>query len=73
MRLLVTNMGDRKTPWRDVPVEVIIEYERKKQEQLKDHREQLRVPMYSPAPPKENPHSDNEEAEEEHKIVINFI
>ena len=27
--LLVTNMGDPKNPWDDVPIEVLIEHERK--------------------------------------------
>ena len=73
MRLLVTNMGDRKKPWwYDIPVEVLIEQERKKQEQLEQQREQLRVPAYSPSP-RENPNSDKSPTEEEHKLVIKFI
>jgi hypothetical protein len=72
MRSLVTNMGTVKNPWDDVPIEVLIEYERKKREQQKDHREQLRIPVYSPA----DYHKDdsfNKESEEEYKIVIDFI
>jgi len=30
MLSLVTNMGTVKNPWDDVPIEVLIEYERKK-------------------------------------------
>ena len=58
-------MGHRKKPWEDVPVEVLIEYERKKEEQRKDHREHLHAPML---PPYQN--DKYEEEEQEHKIVI---
>ena len=71
---LVTNMGYQKNPWEDVPLEVIIEYERKKKEQLRDHREYLRLPIappiyYPTAPPIE----DEKKPDEDYKIVINFI
>tara|TARA_Y100000310_G_scaffold319095_1_gene373934 strand:+ start:73 stop:288 length:216 start_codon:yes stop_codon:yes gene_type:complete len=71
MRPLVTNMGIHKNPWDDVPVEVLIEYERKKREQLKDHREELRLPIYSPVFPENRP--SEQEAEEDYKITIDFI
>ena len=72
MLSLVTNMGTVKNPWDEVPIEVLIEYERKKREQQKDYREQLRIPVYSPADyPKDD--SFNKESEEEYKIVIDFI
>jgi len=71
MLSLVTNMGIHKNPWDDVPIEVLIEYERKKREQLKDHREQLRLPLYSPAFPENLP--NEQEAEEDYKITIDFI
>ena len=72
MNSLVTNMGTVKNPWDDVPIEVLIEYERKKREQQKDHREQLRIPVYSPS---DFPLDDsfNKEIEEDYKIVIDFI
>jgi hypothetical protein len=59
-------MGQQKKPWDDVPVEVLIEYERKKNKQREDHREQLRAPMlripeYIEA---------EEEQEDEHVIII---
>jgi hypothetical protein len=68
---LVTDMGDPKKPWEDVPIEVLIEYERKKREELEKQREQLRIPLYSPMPhnPRQTP---NDNTEEEYKIVINF-
>ena len=70
---LVTNMGHQKKPWwHDIPVEVLIEQERKKQEQLKEQREQLRLPLHSPAlPAPTSPHQ--EDTEEDHQIVISFI
>jgi len=69
---LVTNMGIHKNPWDDVPIEVLIEYERKKREQLKERREQLRLPIYSPASPVPS-HPSEQEAEEDYKITIDFI
>ena len=69
---LVTNMGNLQNPWDEVPIEVLIEYERKKREQQKDHREQLRIPLYSPS---DLPLSDpkRKEIEEDYKIVIDFV
>jgi len=72
MLSLVTNMGTVKNPWDDIPIEVLIEYERKKREQQEDHREQLRIPVYSPADYSKGD-SLNKEVEEEYKIVIDFI
>tara|TARA_R110002020_G_scaffold426144_2_gene635531 strand:+ start:529 stop:732 length:204 start_codon:yes stop_codon:yes gene_type:complete len=67
-------MGIVKNPWDDVPIEVLIEYERKKRERQKDHREQLRIPVYSPADYyKDDSFNKEELEEEEHKIVIDFI
>jgi len=72
MRPLVTNMDIHKNPWDDVPIEVLIEYERKKREQLKDRREELRLPIYSPAFPIPS-RPPEQETEENYKIVIDFI
>tara|TARA_Y100000034_G_scaffold128396_1_gene182854 strand:+ start:2012 stop:2194 length:183 start_codon:yes stop_codon:yes gene_type:complete len=58
-------MGHQKKPWDDVPVEVLIEYERKKKEQRKDHREQLRAPML-----RIPEYIEAEEQEDEHAIII---
>ena len=69
---LVTNMGHQKKPWQDVPIEVLIEYERKKREERERQREQLRLPLHSPAfPAPTKPHQ--QDIEEEHKITINFV
>jgi hypothetical protein len=46
---IVTNVGDEKKPWEDVPIEVLIEEERKRKKSLEDHRERLYAPM--PMPP----------------------
>ena len=50
---LVINVGTRKKPWENVPIEVLIEFERKKHERLKDRREQLRVPSFGYHPLRE--------------------
>jgi len=48
--------------------------ERKKREQQKDHREQLRIPVYSPADyHKDDSFNKESEEEEEYKITIDFI
>ena len=65
-------MGNLQNPWDEVPIEVLIEYERKKREQQKDRREQLRIPLYSPSDiPLDD--SSNKEIEEDYKIIIDFI
>jgi len=63
---IFTNVGKRKKPWEDVPIEVLIEEERKKEEGRRDHREHLH------APPPIRPDHDDRQAEEEsgYKIVI---
>ena len=69
---IVTNVGNSKKPWEDVPVEVLIEEERKKKEALEDHREQLQIPV---APPIREPRPSHKETEgeEDHKIVIQIL
>jgi len=65
-------MGNLQNPWNEVPIEVLIEYERKKREQLKDQREQLRIPLYSPSEfPLTEP--SEKDTEEDYKIVIDFV
>jgi hypothetical protein len=71
--ILVKNMGDPKKPWEDVPVEVLIEEERKKREEWDRNRPRIELPIGPPGhykPPKKD--SDPEE-EEEHKIVIKLF
>ena len=65
-------MGNSKKPWEDVPIEVLIEEERKKKAAQADHREQLQIQIPPPQrePPQENP---EQEIEEDHKIVIKFF
>ena len=67
---IITNVGNVKKPWSDVPVEVLIEEERKKEESRKDHREQLHAPPPTPT----SPRYDNLQFEddEDYKIVIRF-
>ena len=70
MPSLVINVGTRKKPWENVPIEVLIEFERKKHERLKDRREQLRVPSFGYHPFQKD--EGSAETEEEFKIVIDF-
>jgi hypothetical protein len=59
-------VGNQKKPWEDVPIEVLIEDERKRKKRLEDHREHLHAP--SPLPPF---YADLDiEEEDEHKIII---
>ena len=45
---IVTNMGREKKPWEDVPIEVLIELERQKQEKCDQERHRLYAPMPQP-------------------------
>ena len=60
------NVGNSKKPWTDVPIEVLIEEERKRKESLKDHREHLHAPP--PRPPCDE--DSKFEEDEDYKIVI---
>lgn len=69
MAILVKNMGDPKNPWEEVPIEVLIEEERKKKERELEHN---RPRIYLPIPdyPERAPTEQDEEGSEEFKIVI---
>jgi hypothetical protein len=68
---IVTNVGNRKKPWEDVPIEVLIEEERKHKEVREDRRERLYAPMPMTPEPRE-PADSHEitEHEDDFKIVI---
>jgi hypothetical protein len=71
--ILVKNMGDPKNPWDDVPVEVLIEEERKKDEEWDRNRPRIELPIHSPdyrSPPREDPDA---EEDQDHKIVIKLL
>ena len=51
---IVTNMGREKKPWEDVPIEVLIELERQKQEKCDQERRRLYAPMPQPLEQKED-------------------
>ena len=72
MLSLVTNMGDPKNPWDDVPIEVLIEEERKKREELERARPRIHIPMPERRPP---PSSDEEYSDDdtEFKVVIKLV
>jgi len=69
---IVINVGNSKKPWEDVPIEVLIEEERKKKDAQEDRREQLQIPApyYSEENSEEN---SQEESEGEHAIIIKFL
>lgn len=59
---IVTNMGHQKKPWEDVPIEVLIEYEREKERMREESRPRIYAP--SPLPPMfENTEQDEESGE----------
>ena len=68
---IVTNVGDEKKPWDDVPVEVLIEEERKRKEAQEDKRDRLYAPMPTPPQPRhpDDP-EDQDELQEDFKIII---
>ena len=63
---IVINVGKQKKPWETVPIEVLIEDERKKTEERKDRRPHLYAPSPMP-PPCAEPHL---EEDDDYKIVI---
>lgn len=68
---IVTNVGDEKKPWENVPIEVLIEEERKRKEAQEDRRDRLYAP--TPIPPEHREPEDIDESnedEEDFKIVI---
>ena len=65
---IVTNVGNQKKPWDDIPIGVLIELERLKEEA---RREKERPRLYAPLP--SPPKSDSTEQEEsEDEVVIRF-
>ncbi len=69
MAILVKNMGDPKNPWEEVPIEVLIEEERKRKErELEHNRPRIHLPI--PDYPERTPTDPDEEGSEEFKIVI---
>ena len=61
---ILTYMGHGDKPWEDVPVEVLIEWERRKEEAKRDSE---RPRLYSPTP---MPIERDERLEEREPIVI---
>ena len=70
---LVTNMGDPKNPWDDVPIEVLIEYERQKREEAEKEYQRIRLPI--PSLPSRPPEKDKprDPIEDSGIIVIKLI
>lgn len=60
---LVTNVGDPKEPWKDIPIEVIIEEEKKRIEEYERNRPRI----YAPVP--EYDYEDDHETEEENEDI----
>lgn len=75
MSSLVNNVGDPKKPWEEVPIEVLIEEERKKQEEWERSRPriQLPVPQRYPNYNPNNDQNDEKNDQEDSKIVIPLI
>ena len=71
--ILVKIMGDQKRPWEDVPVEVLIEEERKKREEWDRKRPRIELPIGPPGHHKPSQKDPDSEEEEEHKIVIKLF
>ena len=61
---IVTNMGHGNKPWESVPIEVLIEWERQKEQ---ERFEQERPRLYAPIP---MPIERDEKPEEEEPIII---
>ena len=73
MLSLVTNMGDPKKPWDDVPIEVLIEEERKKREEAERQRPRIYLPLPDPHSSPPSPDEEYSEEDSEFKVIIKFI
>ena len=73
MLSLVTNMGDPKNPWDDVPIEVLIEEERKQREAREQARPQLQLPVPEGRPLPSSPDEEYSEEDSEYKVVIKLV
>jgi hypothetical protein len=71
--LLVKIMGDEKRPWEEVPVEVLIEEERKKREEWERNRPRIELPIGPPGQYRSPQKEPDSEEEQEHKIVIKLV
>lgn len=60
-------MANKKKPWQDIPIEIIIEEEKRKQLEKKEEER----PRIDIQPPIEIPSHDDQK-EQEYKIVIDF-
>ncbi len=63
-------MGDEKKPWEDIPLEIIIEEEKREREEEDRKRPRLELPLYYPSQSSSYDKSDPQEADEEHMIII---
>ena len=61
-------MRDRKKPWFDVPIEVLIEEERRKRLE----KQEAERPRVNISPPLLTPPTDEEQTEKENDYLIDF-
>jgi hypothetical protein len=63
-------MGDEKKPWQDIPIEIIIEEEKRRIEEEERKRPRLELPLYQPSTSSYHNPDDQEAEESEHMIII---
>ena len=71
MSLLVNNVGNPKNPWDDVPIEVLIEFERQKRQNREDNRPRIHLPISTYLPNRNEQNDEN--SCEDSKIVIQLF
>tara|TARA_Y100001938_G_C8099594_1_gene440615 strand:- start:6627 stop:6824 length:198 start_codon:yes stop_codon:yes gene_type:complete len=63
-------MGNEKEPWKDIPIEIIIEEEERRREKEEKDRPRIELPIYHPSQSSSYDTPQSEECEEESVIII---
>jgi hypothetical protein len=63
-------MGDEKKPWEDIPIEIIIEEEQKREQERDNNRPRLELPLYQPYTSSYEERDEQDVNEQDHMIII---
>jgi hypothetical protein len=63
-------MGNDKKPWEDIPIEIIIEEEERRQRKEDENRPRIELPIYRPSHSSSYNNPNSQEITDEHMIII---
>jgi hypothetical protein len=63
-------MGNDKKPWEDIPIEIIIEEEERRQRKEDENRPRIELPIYHPTHSSSYNNPNSQEITDEHMIII---